>query len=56
MRHAYGLGEHYNTVERLKEPANAEDSWEKMNPVSLMLNYSNQGPPKYKCISKGELC
>ncbi|XP_035476698.1 deubiquitinase OTUD6B [Scophthalmus maximus] len=26
MRHAYGLGEHYNTVERLKEPANAEDS------------------------------
>ncbi|XP_060915989.1 deubiquitinase OTUD6B [Labrus mixtus] len=26
MRHAYGLGEHYNSVERLKEPANAEDS------------------------------
>ncbi|XP_070702615.1 deubiquitinase OTUD6B [Pempheris klunzingeri] len=26
MRHAYGLGEHYNTVERLKDPANAEDS------------------------------
>lgn len=28
MRHAYGLGEHYNSVERLKDPANAEDSWE----------------------------
>lgn len=26
MRHAYGLGEHYNSVERLKDPANAEDS------------------------------
>ncbi|CAL8293734.1 unnamed protein product [Merluccius merluccius] len=26
MRHAYGLGEHYNSVERLKEPANEEDS------------------------------
>ncbi|XP_047462020.1 deubiquitinase OTUD6B [Mugil cephalus] len=26
MRHAYGLGEHYNTVERLKDPANVEDS------------------------------
>ncbi|KAG7501090.1 hypothetical protein JOB18_039541 [Solea senegalensis] len=26
MRHAYGLGEHYNSVERLKEPANVEDS------------------------------
>lgn len=24
MRHAYGLGEHYNSVERLKEPANEE--------------------------------
>lgn len=28
MRHAFGLGEHYNSVERLKDPANAEDSWE----------------------------
>ncbi|XP_071356695.1 deubiquitinase OTUD6B [Trachinotus anak] len=26
MRHAYGLGEHYNSVERLKDQANAEDS------------------------------
>ncbi|XP_068431335.1 deubiquitinase OTUD6B [Clinocottus analis] len=26
MRHAYGLGEHYNSVEVLKDPANAEDS------------------------------
>ncbi|CAL8297014.1 unnamed protein product [Lota lota] len=26
MRHAYGLGEHYNSVERLKEPANEQDS------------------------------
>ncbi|XP_071401792.1 deubiquitinase OTUD6B isoform X1 [Centroberyx affinis] len=26
MRHAYGLGEHYNSVERLKDPANEEDS------------------------------
>ncbi|KAM8767800.1 deubiquitinase OTUD6B [Acanthopagrus schlegelii] len=26
MRHAYGLGEHYNSVEQLKDPANAEDS------------------------------
>lgn len=26
MRHAFGLGEHYNSVERLKDPANAEDS------------------------------
>uniref|UniRef100_UPI0037E7E8EF deubiquitinase OTUD6B n=1 Tax=Semicossyphus pulcher TaxID=241346 RepID=UPI0037E7E8EF len=26
MRHAYGLGEHYNSVERLKDPVNAEDS------------------------------
>ncbi|KAF1381596.1 hypothetical protein PFLUV_G00155610 [Perca fluviatilis] len=26
MRHAYGLGEHYNSVERLKDPATAEDS------------------------------
>ncbi|XP_042362594.1 deubiquitinase OTUD6B [Plectropomus leopardus] len=26
MRHAYGLGEHYNSVERLKDPANAEES------------------------------
>jgi len=26
MRHAYGLGEHYNSVERMKDPANAEDS------------------------------
>ncbi|CAL8398168.1 deubiquitinase OTUD6B [Gadus morhua] len=26
MRHAYGLGEHYNSVERLKEPATEEDS------------------------------
>lgn len=26
MRHAYGLGEHYNTVERLKDPASVEDS------------------------------
>ncbi|XP_028249486.1 deubiquitinase OTUD6B [Parambassis ranga] len=26
MRHAYGLGEHYNTVERLKDPANVEES------------------------------
>ncbi|KAJ3608950.1 hypothetical protein NHX12_023478 [Muraenolepis orangiensis] len=25
MRHAYGLGEHYNSVECLKEPANEED-------------------------------
>lgn len=28
MRHAYGLGEHYNSVERLKDAANAEDSWD----------------------------
>lgn len=28
MRHAYGLGEHYNSVERLKDPANADGSWE----------------------------
>lgn len=28
MRHAYGLGEHYNSVEQLKDPANVEDSWE----------------------------
>ncbi|XP_069032897.1 deubiquitinase OTUD6B [Embiotoca jacksoni] len=26
MRHAFGLGEHYNTVERLKDPVSAEDS------------------------------
>lgn len=26
MRHAYGLGEHYNSVERLKDPCNLEDS------------------------------
>ncbi|XP_037330892.2 deubiquitinase OTUD6B isoform X2 [Pungitius pungitius] len=26
MRHAYGLGEHYNSVEGLKEPLNAEES------------------------------
>ncbi|XP_035810898.2 deubiquitinase OTUD6B isoform X2 [Amphiprion ocellaris] len=26
MRHAYGLGEHYNTVEQLKDPANGEES------------------------------
>ncbi|XP_029920282.1 deubiquitinase OTUD6B [Myripristis murdjan] len=26
MLHAYGLGEHYNSVERLKDPANEEDS------------------------------
>uniref|UniRef100_A0A3Q3XA53 ubiquitinyl hydrolase 1 n=1 Tax=Mola mola TaxID=94237 RepID=A0A3Q3XA53_MOLML len=26
MHHAFGLGEHYNSVERLKDPANAEDS------------------------------
>ncbi|XP_029369262.1 deubiquitinase OTUD6B [Echeneis naucrates] len=26
MRHAYGLGEHYNSVERLKDQANVEDS------------------------------
>lgn len=26
MRHAYGLGEHYNSAERLKDPANEEDS------------------------------
>ncbi|KAM3596394.1 uncharacterized protein V6R79_013749 [Siganus canaliculatus] len=26
MRHAYGLGEHYNSVERLKDPAKTEDS------------------------------
>eukprot|EP00066_Takifugu_rubripes_P018149 XP_011607415.1 PREDICTED: OTU domain-containing protein 6B [Takifugu rubripes] len=26
MRHAYGLGEHYNSVERLKDPANADGS------------------------------
>ncbi|KAM9838853.1 deubiquitinase OTUD6B isoform 2-T2 [Aulostomus maculatus] len=26
MRHAYGLGEHYNSVEQLKDTANAEDS------------------------------
>ncbi|XP_063761866.1 uncharacterized protein LOC134879338 [Eleginops maclovinus] len=26
MHHAYGLGEHYNSVEQLKDPANAEDS------------------------------
>ncbi|XP_008329986.1 deubiquitinase OTUD6B [Cynoglossus semilaevis] len=26
MHHAYGLGEHYNSVERLKDPANVEDS------------------------------
>ncbi|CAJ1084088.1 deubiquitinase OTUD6B [Xyrichtys novacula] len=26
MHHAYGLGEHYNSVERLKDPANTEDS------------------------------
>lgn len=26
MRHAFGLGEHYNSVERLKDPANVEDS------------------------------
>ncbi|XP_056154601.1 deubiquitinase OTUD6B [Lampris incognitus] len=26
MRHAYGLGEHYNSVERLKDPANEEGS------------------------------
>ncbi|XP_038581413.1 deubiquitinase OTUD6B [Micropterus salmoides] len=26
MRHAYGLGEHYNSVERLKDPVNTEDS------------------------------
>ncbi|XP_029022319.1 deubiquitinase OTUD6B [Betta splendens] len=26
MRHAYGLGEHYNSVERLKDPTNAEES------------------------------
>lgn len=25
MRHAYGLGEHYNSVERLKDPTTAED-------------------------------
>lgn len=28
MRHAYGLGEHYNSVERLKDPANADGSWQ----------------------------
>lgn len=28
MRHAYGLGEHYNSVEQLKDVANVEDSWE----------------------------
>lgn len=28
MHHAYGLGEHYNSVERLKDPANADGSWE----------------------------
>lgn len=27
MRHAYGLGEHYNGVERLKDPTTAEDDW-----------------------------
>ncbi|XP_026202507.1 deubiquitinase OTUD6B isoform X2 [Anabas testudineus] len=26
MHHAYGLGEHYNSVEQLKDPANAEES------------------------------
>uniref|UniRef100_A0A3Q2PHH5 ubiquitinyl hydrolase 1 n=1 Tax=Fundulus heteroclitus TaxID=8078 RepID=A0A3Q2PHH5_FUNHE len=26
MRHAYGLGEHYNSVERLKDPTSAEDT------------------------------
>ncbi|XP_072226842.1 deubiquitinase OTUD6B [Leuresthes tenuis] len=26
MRHAYGLGEHYNSVERLKDPVSVEDS------------------------------
>ncbi|XP_061597833.1 deubiquitinase OTUD6B [Cololabis saira] len=26
MRHAYGLGEHYNSVEQLKSPASGEDS------------------------------
>ncbi|KAM9737598.1 deubiquitinase OTUD6B [Menidia menidia] len=26
MRHAYGLGEHYNSVERLKDPDGVEDS------------------------------
>ncbi|KAM4549919.1 deubiquitinase OTUD6B [Fundulus diaphanus] len=26
MRHAYGLGEHYNSVERLKDPSSAEDT------------------------------
>eukprot|EP00064_Thunnus_orientalis_P009799 superscaffoldBa00001269_g9825 len=26
MRHAYGLGEHYNSVEWIKDPANVEDS------------------------------
>lgn len=26
MRHAFGLGEHYNSVEPLKDPANAEDN------------------------------
>ncbi|KAK2921107.1 deubiquitinase OTUD6B [Channa argus] len=26
MHHAYGLGEHYNSVERLKDPCNVEDS------------------------------
>ncbi|KAK5605075.1 OTU domain-containing protein 6B [Crenichthys baileyi] len=26
MRHAYGLGEHYNSVERLKDPTIAEDN------------------------------
>ncbi|KAM4725598.1 deubiquitinase OTUD6B [Anableps anableps] len=26
MRHAYGLGEHYNSVERLKDPTSAKDN------------------------------
>jgi len=27
MRHAYGLGEHYNSVEPLKDLANEEEGW-----------------------------
>lgn len=34
MHHAYGLGEHYNSVEQLKDPAAAGDSWV-FKPVTL---------------------
>lgn len=57
MRHAYGLGEHYNSVEVLKDPASVEDGWETAGPsgilpLCVMQSVFTLRAPKYKCIRR----